>query len=107
MCARACSPPPPFLSSPRLRCAQVSSASFQLLQGVAEPRVIDPLVRALDRRVLMNKQGGEGSEGAPLSWPAAVLKWALMALVRAARGIFVSGLAIRGMQATGLQKISS
>jgi hypothetical protein len=73
----------------------VSNLSFQIVQGCLEPRVIDPLVQAV-------------SKGAPPGGPrdrfASALRWVLVALTRSIRGIIVSGLAIRGMQITGLQK---
>ena len=68
----------------------VSNLSYQLLQGVLEPRIIEPIAGKVERS-LPPAFGG-------------TLRWTLIAAARAGRSVCVSGLAIRGMQVTGLQQ---
>lgn len=80
----------------------ISNLSFQIVQGLIEPRIIDPLASFIKR----SDDGGNNNGASWRARAAESLRWFLIAFVRASRGIFVSGLAIRGMQLSGLQKSS-
>lgn len=76
----------------------ISNLSFQVYQGFIEGRIIDPATASIQKRA--------GASRPLLDAFAGCLKWLLVAFGRAARGTIVSGLAIRGMQISGLQQRS-
>mmetsp|Transcript_68834 Transcript_68834/g.138393 ORF Transcript_68834/g.138393 Transcript_68834/m.138393 type:complete len:313 (-) Transcript_68834:325-1263(-) len=76
----------------------VSNLSYQIVQGLVELRMIDGFANFLR---------GDSDEGSFRTRVAAFVRWALFVACRASRGIIVSGLAIRGMQLSGLQKSSA
>ena len=67
--------------------------------------MIDPLIDAL-AKTLITRPTDEAATATDVKRPrlATLLRWFLVAVARAARGIIVSGAAIRGMQLVGLQR---
>ncbi len=102
-------PPVPLLGAALyggLFLMTVSNLSFQLYQGLVEGRIVDPATSALKRRIDDSAFSFLFISNSRASAAVGLLKWLLVALGRSARGVLVSGLAIRGMQVTGLQRRS-